>query len=153
MSEQRAPQQTARFPTARSNVLLGSTIVRQQAPHSTFWIWHVAKIARNQVNVHVHPRLPRSLPNVYPDVESVGRVLGDGELMCPAQKLKNRELFLVRHFEEVGHVALRHYENVATTKRVVIRAHIGQCVFGQDRLRDTKLAFLRSFHRRPFRAA
>jgi hypothetical protein len=66
--------------------------------------------------MHMHSRLPRCLPNIYPDVESVGRVLGARELVSPTKKLKNRDLFLGCHFEEVGHVALRHYENVATTQ-------------------------------------
>ena len=84
------------------------------------------------MNVHVHPRLPRSLANIYPNVESVGRMLGNRELLGTTKQLKDRDLLLGRHFEEVGHVAFWDYENVATTQGMVVRAHIGQFVLGQD---------------------
>jgi hypothetical protein len=67
-----------------------------------------------------------------------------------AKKLDNRELLRGRHFEKVGHVTLRNYEDVTATQRTAIRAHIGQLVLGQYGLRGTDLALLTLFHRSPF---
>jgi hypothetical protein len=64
----------------------------------------------------MHSRLPRRLPDIYPDVVSVGRMLGMDALLGLAQKLDDSDLFLRRHIEEVSHVALRDYEHVATTQ-------------------------------------
>ena len=82
--------------------------------------------------MHVHSRLPRSLPNIYPNVESVGRMLGKRELLSATKKLENRDLLLGRHFEEIGYVTFWNNENVATTQRMVVRTHIGEFVLGQD---------------------
>lgn len=110
------------------NALLDSMTTRQHTPHPAFRIWHVAKIAGNQVNVHVHSRLPGGLPNIYPDVVTVGRVLGVHEGSRLTKKLENRDLLLWRQFEEVGHVALWNHEDVATAQRMVILTQIGQFV-------------------------
>ena len=68
------------------------------------------------MNVHVHPRLPRRLANIYSDVESIGRMLGACEPVRLAKKLENGELFFRRHFEEIRHVSLRHNENVTAAE-------------------------------------
>jgi len=65
------------------------------------------------MNVHVHARLPRCLPNIYPDVESIGRMLCACAPARLSKQLENGKLFLGRHFEEISHVALRYNENVA----------------------------------------
>jgi hypothetical protein len=75
---------------------------------------------------------------------------GTCELVSLTEKFEDRNLFLRRHFEEVGHVAFRHYEDMTPTERMVVRAHIGQRVFGQDRPRSTELALFSSFHRSLF---
>ena len=102
------------------------------------------------MNMHMHPRLPRCLPNIYPDVEAVGRMLGMNELSCLAKKLNNRELFLECHFEEVRNVAFWNYEDMTTTQRMAVRAYIGQFVLGEYGFRGTELALLTLFHRSPF---
>src|SRR5437870_4103877 len=84
-----------------------STIARQYAPHPARWIFNIAKIAGNQVNMHVHSRLPCCLPDIYPDVVTVGRMFGLDVLLRLAKKLNDRELLRMGHFEEVGHMALR----------------------------------------------
>lgn len=101
----------------------------------------------------MHSRLPRCLPNIYADVESVGRVLRTRQLMGTTEKVKNRDLLLCGHFEEVSHVALRNDDDVTTTQRVAVRAHIGQFVLGQNRPSRAEFAFPGIFHDAPFGAA
>jgi hypothetical protein len=125
------------------------TIARQDAPHATLRIFHIAKIAGNQVNMHVHSRLARRLTDIYPDVVSIGRVFGVDVSLCLAKKLDNRELFLGRHFEEVGYVALRNDEDMTTAERMAVRAHIRQVILGQHGSGRTKLALFTLFHRSP----
>jgi hypothetical protein len=100
--------------------------------------------------MHMHSRLACCLPDIYPDVVSVGRVLGIDTLPGIAQKLNNRGLFLGRHFEEVGHMAFRNHEDMTTTQRMIVRAHVGQLVLEQNRLRGTEFTLLRLLHRIPF---
>ena len=102
------------------------------------------------MNMHVHSRLPRRLADIYPDVVSVGRVLGVNQFLRPAKKVDNRELLLGRHFEEVGHMTLRNYEDVARTQGVAVQAHIRQFILRQDGVGGTELAFFALFHRSPF---
>ena len=126
---------------------------RQHTAHPACRIWHITPIAGNQMDMDMHPRLPCGLSDIHPDVVSVGRMLGAYELVSPAKKLENRDLFLRCHFEEVRHVTLRNRYDVARTQRMVVRAHIGQFVLGQDGCGRAELAFLTLFHRCPFRAA
>jgi hypothetical protein len=72
------------------------------------------------------------------------------QFLRPAKKVDNRELLLGRHFEEVGHMTLRNYEDVARTQGVAVQAHIRQFILGQDGVGGAELASFTLFHRSPF---
>jgi len=40
------------------------------------------------MDMHMHSRLPRGLPNIYPDVVPVGRMLGTNQLVGLSKKLE-----------------------------------------------------------------
>src|SRR4029078_224201 len=101
------------------------------------------------MDMHMHSRLPRGLPDIHPDVVSVGRMRAPHELMGLAKKLENRGLLLRRHFEEVRDVTPRNRDDVARTQRMIVRTHVGQFVLEQDECRGAELAFPRLFHRCP----
>src|SRR3989442_9152309 len=68
----------ARTATALSPLVMCSTALLLSCEHAAdpaVRVGHVARIARDQVEVDVHARLARGLPDVDPDVVAVGLVL------------------------------------------------------------------------------
>jgi hypothetical protein len=114
---------------------------RQHAANAAARVRDVARVARDQVHVDMHPRLAAGLADVDADVVTVRRMLG---LDLPLHRVQQREharLLAGRHVEEVGDVASWNDDHVAAAQRVAVVAHVREVVVQHDIGGGTQFAF------------
>jgi len=90
--------------------------------------------------MNVHSRLATRRTDVDANVVAIGR---ERELdVTPgfSEELEDRELLVLRHVEEVGDVTPGRDQHVTATQRVVVVAHIRECVLQHDVSEGTQLA-------------
>ena len=94
-----------------STSLYGSEIVPTGWDHMSYpatWVWNVAPISWNDVNVQVGNRLTCNLANIYADVEGIRRV----EPQDLAEDVRRRH--------HPNHSSLRRVENATKSMRIVV---------------------------------
>ena len=85
----------------------------EHAPNSASRVRDVARVPRNQMQVHMHARLAARRPDIRADVVPVRRVPGLDRSMGLVQKCEHRSLFIATHIEEIRDMALRYYDDVS----------------------------------------
>ena len=90
--------------------------------------------------MHVHARLPGRASDIHADVVAVGRMLALDAAPRVIQEREHRCLLVGGHVEEVGHMALRHYEHMAAAQRMVIAPDIGERILCHHILQGAELA-------------
>jgi len=112
----------------------------EHAPNSPAWIWYVTGVARNKVNVYMHPRLTAGHADVYPNVVAVGREAALKMTLRFSEELEDGQLLVFRHVKEARNVTPWDDENVATTQRIVVVPYIRERVLQYDIGGSTQLA-------------
>jgi hypothetical protein len=90
--------------------------------------------------MHMHSRLATSRTDVDPNVVAVGCKRNLYVALSLAKELKDSDLLVLRHVEEASNVALRYDQHVTSAQRVVVVAHIRECVLQHDVSEGTQLA-------------
>src|SRR5580692_9935347 len=137
-SATRTGEYGGRLGTLRSLVRLR----REHAADAAARISNVAVITRNEMHVHVHPRLATGLADVHADVVAVRRMLLVDLRLRLVQERDDRVLLLGGHVEEIGDVAHRNDEDMSTAEREIVVPYIGERVAQHHVLLDAQRARL-----------
>jgi hypothetical protein len=112
--------------------------VGQHAADAAARVSYVTGIARDKVDVNVHPRLASGGSDIDADIVAVGPVLFGDDGLGAIQKRENGCLFLRRHVEKICDMTAWNDQNVTRCKTVIVVADISEFVLKQNHRRFAK---------------